>query len=124
MTITTRDPNRASYAKRPGAPEVLPLGTWVQPFPGDRSDLRLALIAGMQVLPPTHRAVLLRDVLAFSVAAMLGTSVTAVKSSLQRARARQGRLLARPRRRRGQPRRLAHGPDGREHPALTERFTR
>jgi RNA polymerase sigma-70 factor, ECF subfamily len=75
-----------------GPPEVLPAGTWVEPFADDRGDLRLALIAGMQTLPATQRAVLLlRDVLAFpaaDVAAMLNTSVAAVKSSLQRARAR------------------------------------
>ena len=75
-----------------GPPEVLPAEAWVQPFAGDRADLRLALIAGMQTLPPGQRAVLLlRDVLAFpaaDVAAMLDTSVAAVKSSLQRARAR------------------------------------
>ena len=83
-----------------GPPEVLPAGTWVQPFAGDRSDLRLALIAGMQVLPATQRAVLLlRDVLAFTaidVAAMLDTSVAAVKSSLQRARARMAQVAPSP----------------------------
>jgi RNA polymerase sigma-70 factor (ECF subfamily) len=72
----------------------------VQPFPGDRSDLRLALIAGMQALPGTQRAVLLlRDVLAFpaaDVAAMLDTSVAAVKSSLQRARARMAEVAPSP----------------------------
>jgi RNA polymerase sigma-70 factor, ECF subfamily len=75
-----------------GPPEVLPPGTWVQPFASDGSDLRLALIAGMQALPAAQRAVLLlRDVLAFpaaDVAVMLDISVAAVKSSLQRARAR------------------------------------
>jgi len=83
-----------------GPPEVLPPETWVQPFPGHRSDLRLALIAGMQALPATQRAVLLlRDVLAFpaaDVAAMLDTSVAAVKSSLQRARARMAKVAPRP----------------------------
>lgn len=68
-----------------------PERSWVQPFPGDRDDLRLALVAGMQTLPGMQRAVLLlREVLQFpahEVADMLGTSVAAVKSSLQRARA-------------------------------------
>ncbi len=65
---------------------------WIQPFATDRDDLRLAFVAGMQTLPANQRAVLLlRDVLGFSateVAAMLDTSVAAVKSRLQRARAR------------------------------------
>ena len=84
----------------PAGPEVC----WVQPFPdalvdGDpaavvvgREDLRLALIASLQHLPARQRAVLLlRDVLAFpaaDVAAVLDISVAAVKSALQRARAR------------------------------------
>jgi RNA polymerase sigma-70 factor (ECF subfamily) len=80
---------------------------WLQPIPDAlvspeeadpaaiitaREGLRLALIASLQYLPGPQRAVLiLRDVLAFpaaEVAAMLGTTVAAVKSSLQRARAR------------------------------------
>lgn len=73
-----------------GAPDVLPPECWVQPIADDAADLRLALIAGMQTLPATQRAVLvLRDVLSFTaaeVADMLDTSVAAVKSSLQRAR--------------------------------------
>ncbi len=75
-----------------GAPgEVMPSEYWIQPFADDRADLRLALVAGMQTLPATQRAVLiLRDVLGFpaaDVAEMFDTSVPAVKSSLQRARA-------------------------------------
>jgi RNA polymerase sigma-70 factor, ECF subfamily len=87
----------------PGGPDVC----WLQPVPDAlvspssadpaaivtmREGLRLALIVSLQYLPGRQRAVLiLRDVLAFpatEVAAMLGTTTTAVKSSLQRARAR------------------------------------
>jgi RNA polymerase sigma-70 factor (ECF subfamily) len=95
----SRDRGRRALPSGIGAPsdgvddvsEVLAPETWVQPFNDDRADLRLAFIAGMQTLPPAQRAVLvLRDVLAFpaaEVADMLGTTVAAVKSSLQRARA-------------------------------------
>ena len=75
---------------------------WLQPFPDarladpashvvDRSSLRLALVATMQLLPPRQRAVLvLRESLGFSaaeVADALGTSRAAVDSALHRARA-------------------------------------
>jgi RNA polymerase sigma-70 factor, ECF subfamily len=81
--------------------------TWLQPIPdarvtpesqdpaaivAAREGLRLALIASLQYLPARQRAVLLlREVLGFpaaEVATMLGTSTAAVKSTLQRARAR------------------------------------
>ena len=82
----------------PGAPLTPAFDIpWLQPFPdarsdiGMRADMRLALVAAMQVLPPRQRAVLvLREVLEFSaaeVAAQLGTTVAAVNSALQRARA-------------------------------------
>ena len=90
------------------ATRFAPAGTsWLEPFPdalvrGEvddpaevvvaRSTLRLALIASLQYLPGRQRAVfLLREVLAFpaaEVAEILGMSVPAVKSALQRARAR------------------------------------
>jgi RNA polymerase sigma-70 factor, ECF subfamily len=79
---------------------------WLEPFPdallrpesadpaavaAARSGLRLALIAAMQQLPARQRTVLiLRDVLgwrAAEVAELLGVSVIAVNSALQRARA-------------------------------------
>jgi RNA polymerase sigma-70 factor (ECF subfamily) len=93
----------------PDAPPVMAGDgvSWLQPVPdaravpesGDpgaivaaRDSLRLALIASLQYLPARQRAVLiLREVLAMpaaEVADVLGTTTAAVKSSLQRARAR------------------------------------
>jgi RNA polymerase sigma-70 factor (ECF subfamily) len=82
---------------------------WLQPYPDSLLDgvadtapepearysqteaVELAFIAGLQRMPPRQAAtVLLRDVLGFGtdeVAAMLNTSQTAVKGSLQRGRA-------------------------------------
>ncbi|WP_410790017.1 RNA polymerase subunit sigma-70 [Kribbella sp. C-35] len=78
--------------------EPLP-DAWIAPSADDpaavvveRESLRLALIASLQNLPSRQRAILiLRDVLAFSAAEtaeILGTTTVAVKSGLQRARAR------------------------------------
>ena len=103
-----RDRARRALPSGIGAPsddldassDVLSPDRCIQPFAGDRADLRLALIAGMQTLPATQRAVLvLRDVLGFpagDVADMLDTSIAAVKSSLQRARARLARAAPTP----------------------------
>jgi RNA polymerase sigma-70 factor (ECF subfamily) len=76
---------------------------WLQPFPADPADvaaargsLRLAFVAAIQLLPARQRAILiLREVLewpAVDVAVALGTTVAAVNSGLQRARARIGTL--------------------------------
>ena len=88
----------------PVAPQASEV-SWLEPFPdallrpesadpatvaAARSGLRLALIAALQQLPARQRTVLiLRDVLgwrAAEAAALLGVSVTAVNSALQRAR--------------------------------------
>ncbi|WUT01024.1 sigma-70 family RNA polymerase sigma factor [Streptomyces sp. NBC_00708] len=82
----------------PGAPLTpAPDVPWLHPFPDARfdvearADLRLAWVAAVQVLPARQRAVLvLRDVLQFTAAEVgeqLGTTVAAVNSALQRARA-------------------------------------
>ena len=104
-------------ADDPDAPITLPGAgvSWVEPIPDARvvseaadpaevvaagEGLRLALIASLQYLAPRQRAVLLlREVLGFpaaEVAEMLGVSVAAVKSALQRGRARLGEAAPEP----------------------------
>lgn len=82
------------------SPETLAPEAWIQPYAEHRDDLRLALVAGLQTLPPRQRAVLvLRDAFGFTaaeVAEMLNSTVAAVKSSLQRARGRLAQLETRP----------------------------
>jgi RNA polymerase sigma-70 factor (ECF subfamily) len=96
----TDDPHAAPVMAEPDVAWLQPIPTaWVSSPSDDpaavvalRESLRLALIASMQHLPAQQRAVLmLRDILAFpatEVADMLGISIPAVKSALQRARAR------------------------------------
>ena len=86
---------------------------WLQPLPDsalgdpagaviDRSSLRLAFVAALQLLSARQRgALILRDVLSFSAveaAEILGTSVVSVNSSLQRARTRVKDVGLRPER--------------------------
>ncbi len=100
-----RPPSLASFADLP----------WIQPYPdrlldevappGDEPDevvvsretIQLAFVAALQLLPPRQRAVLLaRDVLGWSAnetAVLLGVSVAAANSALQRARATLGEHL-------------------------------
>lgn len=104
-----RGPDRAPSLVAPG--DV----SWIEPLPdgliapaGDdpaevvvaRESVRLALIASLQNLPARQRAILiLREVLAFSAvetAQILDTTVAAVKSGLQRARARLSELEPQP----------------------------
>ena len=120
---------------RPPAPTRRDEITWLQPFPdallesiADTSPgpearyhateaVELAFVVALQRMPPRQAAALvLRDVLGFSageVAGMLGTSPTAVKGIVQRARAALDR---------DRPRRPAPGsPRDRD---LSQRFAR
>ncbi len=86
--------------------EPLP-DTWIAPAVDDpavavvtRESVRLALVASMQHMPARQRAMLiLREVLAFSTAEtaeILDTTPAAVKSGLQRARAKLDALESEP----------------------------
>ena len=103
----------APYNGTDRPPERIPPGevSWLEPLPDlwitsdsedpaalsvKRESLRLALIASLQQLPARQRAIfLLREILAFSAvetAEALETTTAAVKSGLQRARARLAEL--------------------------------
>ena len=109
LTAASDDPDRPPTPVAPGEVawlEPLP-DQWIAPPADDpaaaainRESLRLALIASLQHLPARQRAILiLRDVLAFSAAEtaeVLDTTTAAVKSGLQRARARLDELNPEP----------------------------
>jgi len=99
----------ASSSPPPGSGPSIAAMPWIQPYPDSlldeiaadqpgpeamavsRETISLAFLAAIQLLPPRQRAVLiLRDVVslpAIEVAEVLDTSVPAVTSALQRARA-------------------------------------
>jgi RNA polymerase sigma-70 factor, ECF subfamily len=95
----------APLVSAPGVPWLQPLPDALLAAPQDdpaeaavsRAGIRLAMVAALQYLSARQRAVLiLRDVLdwpAAEVAAMLGTTTTAVNSGLRRARAQLAQVL-------------------------------
>jgi RNA polymerase sigma-70 factor (ECF subfamily) len=109
LTGSYDGPDRPPSSVAPGEVswlEPLP-DAWIAPPADDpaavvvaRESLRLALIASLQHLPARQRAILiLREVLAFSAAEtaeILATTTAAVKSGLQRARARLNDLELEP----------------------------
>jgi RNA polymerase sigma-70 factor (ECF subfamily) len=107
-TASRRVPTEPVPPFRPPEPTGRDEITWLQPYPDDLLDvadvspgpearyqagesIELAFITALQRMPPRQVATLvLRDVLDFTgeeVAGMLGTSGTAIKGILQRARA-------------------------------------
>jgi RNA polymerase sigma-70 factor (TIGR02960 family) len=104
-----RVPTEPAPPFQPPAPSRRGEITWLQPYPDTLLEgvadtapgpdaryqaaeaVELAFVAALQRMPPRQAAaLLLRDVLGFAtdeVAGMLGTSSTAVKGALQRARA-------------------------------------
>lgn len=88
----------APVAADPGVPWLQPLPDAAVSDPAEivvtRESVRLALTVALQQLPPRQRAAfLLREVLSWSaedIASALGSTAPAVKSLLQRARARLG----------------------------------
>lgn len=110
-TIRLLPSGLAGPSDEPGRPPGHVDASWLEPLPDAwisapaddpaavvvrRESLRLALIAGLQHLAARQRAILLlREVLAFSAretAEILDTTTAAVKSGLQRARARLNEL--------------------------------
>jgi RNA polymerase sigma-70 factor, ECF subfamily len=113
-----------------GRREAAAVDAYLQPYPDvltpedeleRRETVGLAFVAAVQLLPPRQRAALiLRDVLGWSAreaADLLGVSVAAANSALQRARDRVERE-----RREGTLTREHRPPDDQEEAALMRRF--
>jgi RNA polymerase sigma-70 factor, ECF subfamily len=81
------------WVRKPApAPAPAPLTEWAAPAPADPTEVRDALAEVTALLPPQERATLvLKDVFDLplaEIAAMVGTSVGAVKAALHRGRGR------------------------------------